>query len=409
MGWTKRGLQVLSAVYLVAACYFGWLYIPWGWMAGNPSGELVDFAVHDAARRDLLTYGALCLVSALAMLLLVRRSGKKQLFTFSVAWLAVLLVVVVASYLLAIPIWIAAGSTVIAWALIGILVDIANKGGSPMSGKFDFTTINLDIEEAINRDHLTVHYQPIFDISTATPKLIEAEALVRWNHPELGMLAPIDFKIWQASERIKTLLTDYVLQRVVEQHVAWEKQNIRCPVAVNLSIAMLGDDEFPESLATLFAKYNVDHALVVLELPEHRSTLLPKSAIHIMDRLTQDGFRIVLDNFGRNAVSLPDLAPLPLAGLKIDAQLIGDLVDNERIRQLVGGIIHLAHDLGIPTCATCVETEETASILKGLDCDWAQGWHFGMPMPPSELTKVLVDQTGTSDYAETPLIDAQSV
>ncbi len=344
------------------------------------------------------SYAALCIVSALAMLLLGRWSRQKKIFTFMATWLAVLCLVVVASHILFIPIWIAAVSTVTACAATGILAEIADNGDSQVSSKYDFKTIDLDIEEAINRNHLTVHYQPIFDISIATPKLVKAEALVRWNHPELGMLAPIDFNIWQASEWTKTQLTDYVLQRVVEQHFAWSKQNIRCPVAVNLSIAMLADGEFPEFLATLLAEYNVDHALVELELPQHGSTVLPASAMRTLDRLSQDGFRIVLDNFGSNAVSLADLAPLPLAGLKIDAELIGDLVDNGRTRQLVRGIIHMAHDLGIQTCAMCIETQETAFVLKGLDCDWAQGWHFGMPMPPSELTELLAVQTIATDY-----------
>ena len=271
-----------------------------------------------------------------------------------------------------------------------------------MRSEFHFQTIDLDIEQAIQCDQLTVHYQPIFDIRTSTPKLVEAEALVRWDHPECGMLAPLDFEICHASEKIKTQLTDHVLRRVVEQHFAWKKQNIICPVAVNLSIAMLGDDKFPEYLATLLDKHNVDHALVYLELAEHHSATLPESATGIMDRLTQDGFRIVLDNFGCNAVFFGDLAQLPLAGLKIDVGLVGDLADNKRIRQLVGGIIHLAHDLGIPTCGECVETQETASILKGLGCDKAQGWHFGMPMPASALTRLLVNPTAATDYAAAP-------
>ena len=271
-----------------------------------------------------------------------------------------------------------------------------------MSNKFRFQTIDLDIEQAIRRDQLTVHYQPIFDLRTSTPKLVEAEALVRWDHPECGMLAPLDFEIWHASEQIKTKLTDYVLQRVVEQHFAWKKRNIICPVAVNLSIAMLGNDEFPEHLATLLDKHKVNHALVHLELAEHQSAALPESALQIMHSLTQDGFRIVLDNFGCNAVCLGDLAQLPWAGLKIDVGLIGDLADNERTRQLVAGIIDLAHDLGMPTCGQCVETQETAFILQRLGCDKAQGWHFGMPMPPDALTRLLVDPTEASHYAATP-------
>ena len=127
-------------------------------------------------------------------------------------------------------------------------------------------TINLDIDEALQQGALTVYYQPVFDISTAHPILVEAEALVRWNHPKLGMLTPTDFAIWHTSERITTNLTEYVLQHLVEQQVAWKKQNLTLPVAVNMSVAMISGDGFSQRLAVLLDEHRVDHASLILEL-----------------------------------------------------------------------------------------------------------------------------------------------
>ena len=261
--------------------------------------------------------------------------------------------------------------------------------------------INLDIEEAMQHGKLTVHYQPIFDIQGSTPMLAQAEALVRWEHPELGILSPTDFNIWGASDRITAQLTDYVLHRVMEQHCVWSKQDIHFPVSVNLSAAMLNDGGFPERLANLLAGHDVDHRLLYLELGEPRPTNLPDTALEVLDRLAQDGFHTVFNNFARNAVFLGELARISWAGLKIDAGLIWDLVEHERVRELVCGIIHLAHDLSMPAYAESVETPQSAVILKDLGCDKAQGWYFGKPMPASDLTKLLMDENSTADYAQT--------
>ena len=260
-------------------------------------------------------------------------------------------------------------------------------------------TINIDIEEAMQRGKLTVHYQPIFDIRASTPKIVQAEALVRWEHPELGLLSPTDLNIRNAADRIATRLTDYALRRVMEQHSAWKKQNIRLPVSVNLSCAMLHDGRFPERLANLLAEYGVDHRLLSLELVEPRPAILPDSAVEILNRLAHDGFHTVLDDFARETVFLGELARTSWAGLKIDAWLIWDLVESESVRKLVCGIIHLAHDLNMSAYAESVETPESASILRDLGCDNAQGWHFAKPMPADDLTKLLTDQNGTADEA----------
>ncbi len=260
-------------------------------------------------------------------------------------------------------------------------------------------TINIDIEEAMQRGKLTVHYQPIFDIHASTPKIVQAEALVRWNHPDLGLLSPTDLNIRKATQRIATQLTDYVLQRVVEQHSAWNKKNIRLPLSVNLSFAMLHDVRFPERLANLVAEYGVDHRLLSLELGEPRPAILPDIASEILNRLAQDGFHTVLDDFACENVCLAELARISWAGLKIDGGLIWDLVDSESVRKLVCGIIHLAHDLNMLAYAECVETPESATILSELGCDNAQGWHFAMPMLANDLTKLLTDQNGTANDA----------
>jgi EAL domain-containing protein (putative c-di-GMP-specific phosphodiesterase class I) len=265
-------------------------------------------------------------------------------------------------------------------------------GGSQMNDSGEGLTINLDIDEALQQGALTVYYQPVFDISTAHPILVEAEALVRWNHPKLGMLTPTDFAIWHTSERITTNLTEYVLQHLVEQQVAWKKQNLTLPVAVNMSVAMISGDGFSQRLAVLLDEHRVDHASLILELADQPSAGLSGSAMQSLDRLRQVGFSIILDNFGQNPVFLSELPALPLAGFKLDAGLIADLATNERSRQLVGGIIDLAHNLSVPVYTKSVETLETLSLFKSLGCDKAQGWLLGKPMPASELTQLLVEQ-----------------
>ena len=270
-----------------------------------------------------------------------------------------------------------------------------------MNSTAENQTINLDIDEAMQRGKLTVHYQPIFDIRAATPTLVHAEALVRWKHLELGTLSPTDVNIWEASDLITTQLTDRVLQRVVEQQSAWKQQNIRLPVSVNLTFTMLNDGGFPARLVNLLAEYEVDHRLLSLELGEPRPNYFPDIAVEILDRLAQDGFHTVLDDFGRESVVLGELARIPWAGLKIDEGLIWELVEHEKVRKLVCGIIHLAHDLNMPAYAESVETPESASILRDLGCDNAQGWHFAKPMPANDLTQLLMDQNGAADNAQT--------
>ena len=433
----KHIFQIVAALYFVVAGYFGWLYIQGDWLPSPFFAELVDPVVYEGWDKDLLMFGPFCLAAAFAMLLLPRRNRKRQIMVFFAAWLTAPVIAVVASYLLTIPLWVTLGISVAALVLIDLLVEVSDstpselllpgpepaptrdqvnpvtpkqwlsRQSSPLSdgdtlmNTIEGRTINLDIEEAMQQGNLTVHYQPVFDIRGSTPKLVEAEALVRWNHPTLGMLSPADLNIWDASDRLQTEMTDYVLKCVVEQHFAWKKQNIRFPVSVNLSIAMLNDGEFPQRLANLLAEHDVDRRLLCLELGEPRPTILPDITLEILDRLAQDGFHTVLDNFARNAVFLGELARIPWAGLKINGGLIWDLVEHESVRKLVRGIIHLAHDLGMPAYAESVEEPQSALILRTLGCDKAQGWYFGKPMPASNLTKLLMDQNRTADFGQT--------
>ena len=264
----------------------------------------------------------------------------------------------------------------------------------------DGQTINLDIEQAMQQGNLTVHYQPIFDIQEPTPMLVQAEALIRWDHPELGLFSPSDLNIWEASDPIAMHLTDYALQRVAEQHFVWERENIHLPVSVNLSGAMLNDSKFPERLTKLLAEHHVDHQLLYLEVGEPRPAILSNLALGILARLRHDGYHTVLDNFACNTIFLRELTQISWAGLKIDAGLIRDFDEDENVRRLVRGIIHLAHDLNMPAYALSVETPQSASILRKLGCDKAQGWFYGEAMSASDLTKLLMGQCGTADHGQ---------
>lgn len=257
-------------------------------------------------------------------------------------------------------------------------------------------TINLDIEEAMLHGELMVYFQPIYDLQTTKPRLVQAEAFARWDHPDLGILSPSDLNIWDASERIRKQLTDYVLQGVLEQHVAWKKRGIEIPVSVNLPAAMLNNLEFPKRLARFMADHDVDHRLLYLEICEPRPVILPDTTQKIINQLIYDDFQIILDNFARNAVFLGELTRISWTGIKIDGGIIKDLFRAKKSRDLMSGIIQLAHELGLPVYAENVETEQCAAILKSLGCDKAQGWHFDMPMPSGSLTKLLLDSNGCS-------------
>ncbi len=238
---------------------------------------------------------------------------------------------------------------------------------------------------ALDVHELTLHYQPIFDLRRRDPELVAVEALVRWAHPELGLLLPGQFLPKAETEGLMPLVTDRTLQLAAEQLTAWKQQGRKLAISVNIGAELLTDHQFPVRLTRVLKELAVGPEDLILEVAERGVMSQRPEPVAVAADLIEHGFRLVIDDFGRGSISLAQVMSLRFSAIKIDESLIRQVSRSERAKQLVRGIVRLAHDLDMRTCAESVETSESLFLLKGLGCDEAQGWFLGRPLPASEL------------------------
>lgn len=263
-------------------------------------------------------------------------------------------------------------------------------------------TLAAELRDALAVGQLTLRYQPIFDIRKSEPTLLTAEALVRWDHPSRGLLLPGEFLPLAIREGLMPAVTDFVFQSAVEQLFAWRQRRIDTTVAVNLAGHLLEDPGLPDRLMRLLREFSIEPRQLILELSEQGAMMTLPAALDILRELMAQGFPLVIDDFGKGSISLVQLMRLPFVGLKVDQQLVAQISADDRAKQLVRGIVHMAHDLGMAVCAEGVETRETLFLLKGLGCDSAQGWLFGDPVRAAELPVVPQPESAPADDAGPP-------
>lgn len=238
---------------------------------------------------------------------------------------------------------------------------------------------------ALDNRELILHYQPIFDLRKRDPELVAVEALVRWAHPDLGLLLPGQFLPQAQAEGLMTRLTDQTLQLAAEQLTAWKQQGTTLPISVNIGADLLTDHQFPARLVRALKELAIGPEDLILEVAERGVMSQRPEPVAVAAELIDQGFRLVIDDFGRDSISLTQVMTLRFTAIKIDESLIRQVGRSERAKQLVRGIVRLAHDLGMRACAESVETAEILFLLKGLGCDEAQGWYLGRPLPASAL------------------------
>lgn len=261
-----------------------------------------------------------------------------------------------------------------------------------------------ELREALATGQLSLHYQPIFDIRKSEPALLTAEALVRWDHPSRGLLLPGDFLPLASREGLMPAVTDFVFQSAVEQLYAWRQRRIDTAIAVNLAGHLLEDPDLPDRLVRLLREFSIEPRQLILELSEQGAMMTLPAAMDILRELMTLGFPLVIDDFGKGSISLVQLMRLPFVGLKVDQQLVAQISAEDRAKQLVRGIVHMAHDLGMAVCAEGVETRETLFLLKGLGCDSAQGWLFGEPGRAAGLPVVARAEEARDEGAGSPTL-----
>ncbi|MCD7034022.1 EAL domain-containing protein [Metabacillus sp. GX 13764] len=244
--------------------------------------------------------------------------------------------------------------------------------------------LETELSKALHRDELTVFYQPKYHLPSG--QYNSAEALVRWNHPEMGMISPAVFiPIAEKSGQIKKL-EEIVLNKAAKQMKQWLQDGSPVKkVAVNFSHYHFYDESLVETICSILRKHELDPAYMEIEITESTMIENRSETIKKLDELRSRGIKISLDDFGTGFSSLSYLQDLPLDTLKIDRSFIKRINSNEQSNAIISSIITLAGHLNLEVVAEGVETEEQLSFLKELSCPSIQGYYYSPPLPSEEL------------------------
>jgi len=252
------------------------------------------------------------------------------------------------------------------------------------------------LRSALQRNELILHYQPKLDLRTG--EVVGAEALVRWDSPEIGRVSPGEFIPLAEQTSLIKPLTAWVMEEALRQLVAWEKAGIHTYISVNLSARNLADEKLPDRLAELLAQGNVHPNRMMMEITESAVMANPERAAVVLERFREIGIDLSIDDFGTGYSSLTYLRTLPARELKIDRSFVHDIDTNEGNALITSAVIKLAHGLGLEVVAEGVETEAELRRLLTLGCDLAQGYLISRPVPASEFATFL-DQHPKSPFA----------
>ena len=240
------------------------------------------------------------------------------------------------------------------------------------------------LRRALERDQLRLHYQP--QVSLTDGHIIGAEALLRWNHPELGMVSPAEFIPVAETCGLILPIGEWVLRTAVQQLKTWIEAGMApITVAVNLSSVQFRHINLPELVTTILDEVGLPASLLELELTEGVAMTDPLGAIAIMDKLHERGVRLSIDDFGTGYSSLSYLKRFQIYKVKIDQSFVRDITEDPDDKAIVGAIISMATSLGMQTIAEGVETEGQLEFLKAKGCTEVQGYYFSRPLPAAQF------------------------
>lgn len=247
----------------------------------------------------------------------------------------------------------------------------------------EYNLIN-DLTTAIIHDQLVLHYQPKYN---ANLQCCGVEALIRWQHPKLGLLTPYQFIDLAEKSGLIVSIGHWVLEQACKQIQLWQTSDFPLvPIAINFSASQFEHDELFEVLDELLEKYQIDAKYLIIEVTETTAMRNVKLCVQKFERLRQIGLQIAIDDFGTGYSSFSYLKDLPIDELKIDKVFVSHLDgENKKDEIILASIINLASQLGLIVTAEGVETEQQAKILIRLGCHQLQGYYFAKPMPIEDL------------------------
>jgi diguanylate cyclase (GGDEF)-like protein/PAS domain S-box-containing protein len=267
----------------------------------------------------------------------------------------------------------------------------------PLSDGHDRSRLVLlsELRRGLTAGQLVVHYQPKVALDTGI--VVGVEALVRWQHPVRGLLAPVGFLAAVERTALIEPLTDAVLDIALAQARGWLAEGIAVPIAVNLSARSLSRADLPDRVLDRLRNHDVPAHLLRLEITESALLAEPARAREVLRRLHSAGVRISIDDFGTGYSSMGHLKHLPVDELKIDRSYVSEMTVSAEDAALVRSVIDLGHELGMTVVAEGVEDAATVQALTDLQCDVAQGFLFCRPGPAADVTRFLHSRAASPD------------
>jgi diguanylate cyclase len=261
-----------------------------------------------------------------------------------------------------------------------------------------------ELRTALEREEIVLHYQPQIDVGNG--RVVGLEVLVRWAHPQRGLLPPGSFIPFIERTGLSTSLTGYVLTAVARQLRKWRDAGVEIDVtlAVNLTMFDLLDTSLPGKVSALLEKAGVDAARLEVEITERVIMADPVRVRAVVEQLKEAGVRIAIDDFGTGYSSLSYLKSLPVDVIKIDRSFVMGMMEDESDRAIVRSTIDLAHNLGLSVVAEGVDSKDTLDELARYGCDVAQGFYIARPQPVDALDVEGLDaaQLGQQRVSITP-------
>jgi EAL domain-containing protein (putative c-di-GMP-specific phosphodiesterase class I)/CheY-like chemotaxis protein len=242
-----------------------------------------------------------------------------------------------------------------------------------------------DLRRGIASDEFVPYYQPKASLVQSGWVIDGVEALARWQHPKLGIVMPNEFIPLAEQSGLIATLTDAMLQAALRQICDWQQQGLRLTCAVNLPPSLVTDLRFPDRVAALLARNDVDGSQLVLEITETATIQNPTTTMGILTRLRVKRIGLSLDDFGTGYSSLTQLYQMPFNEMKIDKSLVMNVPHSREANTMVGSLIELGHNLGLKICAEGVENRAALDMLAIMGCDRCQGYFISRAIPAAEI------------------------
>jgi diguanylate cyclase (GGDEF)-like protein len=248
--------------------------------------------------------------------------------------------------------------------------------------------LEANLRQALELDQLTLYYQPKLDV--ATEAISGVEALLRWNHPDLGHLSPMKFIPLAEETGLIIPIGRWVLRTACTQNMEWQRQGLPpITMAVNLSPRQFLDESLLRDLDDVLRETGMPSHLLQLEITESMVMQNVERGIRVLDAIQSRGVRLAIDDFGTGYSSMSLMKQFPIDTIKIDRSFVRDLAENEEDRAIATAIINMGKALGLTVVAEGVETSEQDAFLRRRDCDELQGYLFSKPVPANEIPPLL--------------------